>query len=114
MKKKILSVLLIVAMVFGLCMPIYAATTMKLTGATYPTTLKQGDPFVAKGVITSDYYIRKVVIGVYNSSGAAEFDYTGLPGEKSYDINNVDYLLYFSKLKNGSYTYKIVASDDNS
>lgn len=114
MEKKILSVLLVVAMVFGLCMPIYAATTMKLTGATYPTTLKQGDPFVAKGVITSDYYIRKVVIGVYNSSGAAEFDYTGLPGEKSYDINNVDYLLSFSKLKNGSYTYKIVASDDNS
>lgn len=114
MKKKILSVLLIVATVFGLCMPASAVTTMKLTGATYPTTLKQGDPFVARGVITSDYYIRKVVIGVYNSSGAAEFDYTGLPGEKSYDINDVDYLLSFSKLKNGSYTYKIVASDDES
>ena len=114
MKKKILSVLLIVAVVFGFCLPVSAATTMKLTGATYPTTLKQGDPFVARGVITSDYYIRKVVIGVYNSSGAAEFDYTGMPGEKSYDINDVDYLLSFSKLKNGSYTYKIVASDDNS
>ena len=113
MKKKILSVLLIVAVVFGFCLPASAATTMKLTGATYPTTLKQGDPFVARGVITSDYYIRKVVIGVYNSSGAAEFDYTGMPGEKSYDINDVDYLLSFSKLKNGSYTYKIVASDDN-
>ena len=113
-KKKILSFFLIVAMMLGLCMPVSAATTMKLTGATYPTTLKQGDPFVARGVITSDYYIRKVVIGVYNSSGTAEFDYTGLPGEKSYDINDVDYLLSFSKLKNGSYTYKIVASDDNS
>ena len=114
MKRKFLSVLLIVAIAVGFCMPVSAATSLKLTDATYPTTLKQGDPFIARGVITSDYYIRKVVIGVYNSNGTAEFDYTGLPGEKSYDINDVDYLLSFSKLKNGSYTYKIVASDDNS
>ena len=114
MKRKFLSVLLIVAIAVGFCMPVSAATSLKLTDATYPTTLKQGDPFIARGLITSDYYIRKVVIGVYNSNGIAEFDYTGLPGEKSYDINDVDYLLSFSKLKNGSYTYKIVASDDNS
>ena len=114
MKRKFLSVLLIVAIAVGFCMPVSAATSLKLTDATYPTTLKQGDPFIARGLITSDYYIRKVVIGVYNSNGTAEFDYTGLPGEKSYDINDVDYLLSFSKLKNGSYTYKIVASDDNS
>ena len=114
MKRKFLSVLLIVAIAVGFCMPVSAATSLKLTDATYPTTLKQGDPFIARGIITSDYYIRKVVIGVYNSNGTAEFDYTGLPGEKSYDINDVAYLLSFSKLKNGSYTYKIVASDDNS
>lgn len=114
MKRNFLSVLLIVAIAVGFCMPVSAATSLKLTDATYPTTLKQGDPFIARGIITSDYYIRKVVIGVYNSNGTAEFDYTGLPGEKSYDINDVDYLLSFSKLKNGSYTYKIVASDDNS
>lgn len=114
MKRKFLSFLLIVAIAVGFCMPVSAATSLKLTDATYPTTLKQGDPFIARGIITSDYYIRKVVIGVYNSNGTAEFDYTGLPGEKSYDINDVDYLLSFSKLKNGSYTYKIVASDDNS
>ena len=114
MKRKFLSVLLIVAIAVGFCMPVSAATSLKLTDATYPTTLKQGDPFIARGIITSDYYIRKVVIGVYNSNGTSEFDYTGLPGEKSYDINDVDYLLSFSKLKNGSYTYKIVASDDNS
>ena len=113
-KRKFLSVLLIVAIAVGFCMPVSAATSLKLTDATYPTILKQGDPFIARGIITSDYYIRKVVIGVYNSNGTAEFDYTGLPGEKSYDINDVDYLLSFSKLKNGSYTYKIVASDDNS
>lgn len=114
MKKRISAIFLIVAMLVGFCLPAFAATTMKLTGVTYPTTMKEGEPFVAKGVITSDYYIRKVVIGAYNSSGAAEFEYTGLPGEKTYNINNVDYLLYFSRLKSGSYTYKIVASDDNS
>lgn len=113
-EKRISAIFLIVAMLVGFCLPAFAATTMKLTGVTYPTTMKEGEPFVAKGVITSDYYIRKVVIGAYNSSGAAEFEYTGLPGEKTYNINNVDYLLYFSRLKSGSYTYKIVASDDNS
>ncbi len=89
MKRKFLSVLLIVAIAVGFCMPVSAATSLKLTDATYPTTLKQGDPFIARGIITSDYYIRKVVIGVYNSNGTAEFDYTGLPGEKSYDITHI-------------------------
>lgn len=112
MKKRILSILLIAVIItVGFSVPSFAAS-LTLTGATYPTTLKQGDPFIARGVITSDCDITKVVIGAYNSSGKAEFEYTGLPGEKSYDINNVDYLLSFSKLGIGSYTYKIVASDE--
>ena len=112
MKKRILSILLIAVIIaVGFSVPSFAAS-LTLSGATYPTTLKQGDPFVARGIITSDYDITKVVIGAYNSSGKAEFEYTGLPGEKSYDINNVDYLLSFSKLGIGSYTYKIVASDE--
>lgn len=112
MKKRILSILLVAVIIaVGFSVPSFAAS-LTLSGATYPTTLKQGDPFIAKGVITSDCDITKVVIGAYNSSGKAEFEYTGLPGEKSYDINNVDYLLTFSKLGIGSYTYKIVASDE--
>ena len=89
MKKRGLSILLAVILTFSFSLPSFAATAMKITGVTYPTVLKQGDPFVAEGVITSDCDILKVVIGVYNSSGKAEFEYTGLPGETRYDISNV-------------------------
>lgn len=114
MKKRILSILLVVFLTVSFSLPSFAATAMKITGATSPTVLKQGDPFVAEGVITSDCDILKVVIGVYNSSGKAEFEYTGLPGETRYDISNVDYLLTFSKLPTGTFTYKIVATDEKS
>ena len=114
MKKRGLSFLLAVILTFSFSLPSFAATALKITGATYPTVLKQGDPFVAEGVITSDCDILKVVIGVYNSSGKAEFEYTGLPGETRYDISNVDYLLTFSKLPTGIFTYKIVATDEKS
>ena len=115
MKKRLISILMIVALLtVSFSLPSFAATAMKLTGATYPTVLKKGDPFVARGIITSDCDILEVVIGVYNSSGRAEFEYTGRPGEKSYDINNVDYLLSFSKLPTGTFTYKIVATDEKS
>ena len=114
MKKRGLSFLLAVILTFSFSLPSFAATALKITGATSPTVLKQGDPFVAEGVITSDCDILKVVIGVYNSSGKAEFEYTGLPGETRYDISNVDYLLTFSKLPTGTFTYKIVATDEKS
>ena len=114
MKKRILSILLVVFLTVSFSLPSFAATALKITGATSPTVLKQGDPFVAEGVITSDCDILKVVIGVYNSSGKAEFEYTGLPGETRYDISNVDYLLTFSKLPTGTFTYKIVATDEKS
>ena len=115
MKKRLISILMIVVLLtVSFSLPSFAATAMKLTGVTYPTVLKKGDPFVARGIITSDCDILEVVIGVYNSSGRAEFEYIGLPGEKSYDINNVDYLLSFSKLPTGKFTYKIVATDEKS
>lgn len=113
MKKRLISILLIVAVLMTfLSFSSFGANNMELNGASYPTVLKQGEAFVARGIITSDCDILKVVIGVYNTSGKAEFEYTGLPGEPRYDINNVDYLLSFSKLPNGTFTYKIVASDE--
>lgn len=115
MKRRIFSVVLIVAMLLTLfAVPTAAASALKLTDATYPTVIKQGDPFIAKGVVTSDCNILTVVIGAYTSSGEKSFEYTAKPGTKSYDISNVDYLLTFSKLKSGSYIYKIVASDTKS
>ena len=115
MSKRAIAILLLVCVFLSsLAIQSLAVSTVKLTGVTYPTEHLQGSPFVAKGIISSDYNILKVVIGVYNKDGSKGFEYTGLPGEKTYDISKVDYLLSFSKLSVGSYTYKIVASDEKS
>ena len=84
---------------------------MKITNANSPTKLDVGEGFSVTGIVSSNYSISKVVIGAYKSDGTKGFEYTATPGAKSYDISNVDYLLTFSKLGAGTYTYKIVASD---
>ena len=110
--KKVLCILLIFAVVFGcFCTSAFSAVSIKLTEETYPTEIVKGSTFSAYGIVTSDYNISAVTISVINSDGETEFTYTGRPGTKTYDIHIVDYLLTFSKLDTGSYTYTITASD---
>ncbi len=113
-KKLSCAVLAVVMMLLCLTMPVLAVSDIKLTDENYPTKLVEGNTFSVYGVVTSSNKIMSVTIGVYDKSGTAAFSYTGKPGTTSYDIHNIDYLMTFSKLKAGSYTYKIVASDTKS
>lgn len=90
------------------------SSSLLLNSANYPSTIAVGDTFSVKGTITSDYPITSVTIGVYNASGTAKFKYSGAPNTTSFDINSVDSQMTFSKLTEGTYTYKIVASDTQS
>lgn len=111
MKKLGSAILAVVTLLLCLTMPVLAASDIKLTDEVYPTEIIEGNTFSVYGVVTSSYKIMAVTIGVYNTDGEAAFEYTGKPGTKTYDIHNVDYLLTFSKLTEGEYTYKIVATD---
>ena len=112
MKKIGCAVLAVVMVILCLTVPALAETDIKLTDEVYPTQIIEGNTFSIYGVVTSPNNIMAVTIGVYGADdGAAEFEYTGRPGTKTYDIHNIDYLMTFSKLTSGDYVYKIVATD---
>lgn len=110
--KKLFSFILAFCVAFCfLCIPAFSASDMKLTDEVYPTVIESGKTFSVYGIVTSSYNIMTVQVSVTDSDGNIAFTYTGKPGEKTYNIHNIDYLLTFSKLTVGEYTYKIVASD---
>lgn len=110
--KKILSLLLTLTLVFSfLCIGASSASAIRLTEETYPVEIVKGSTFSAYGIVTSDYNIAAVTLCVVDSNGETAFTYTGKPGTKTYDIHIVDYLLTFSKLDVGEYTYTITATD---
>lgn len=111
MKKLGSALLAVITMLLCLTMPVMAASDITLTDEVYPTQIIQGNTFSVYGVVTSSNKIMSVTIGVYDYDGKAAFEYTGKPGTKTYDIHNVDYLMTFSKLTEGEYIYKIVATD---
>lgn len=110
-KKISCMILSLLTILLCLTVPAFAESDIKLTDEVYPTEFIEGNTFSVYGVVTSSNKIMAVTIGVYNEDGEAEFSYTGRPGTLTYDIHNVDYLLTFSKLKAGEYTYRIVATD---
>lgn len=111
MKKIGCAVITAIMVILCLTVPALAETDIKLTDEVYPVEIIEGNTFSVYGIVTSENDILAVTVGVYNADGEAEFEYTGKPGEKTYNIHNIDYLLTFSKLKAGDYVYKIVVSD---
>ncbi len=111
MKKLGCAILTVVTLLLCLAVPASAVSDIKLTDETYPTEMIEGNTFSVYGIVTSSNRILEVTIAVYDEAGKAEISYTGKPGTTEYDIHNIDYLMTFSKLEPGKYTYKIVASD---
>lgn len=109
--KKIISVISAISVILCCLCFNASAASLTLTGANYPTSYTEGSFFTVYGTVASPYSITSVTVGVYDGSGNAKFEYTATPWQTSYNINNLDSYMTFSKLKAGFYTYKIVASD---
>lgn len=88
-----------------------AASELKITDYTYPTTLNIGQAFSLKGAITSNYKITNVTVGVYTTSGTAKITATATPNAYSYNVSGVDAKITFNTLPAGTYVYKVVATD---
>lgn len=114
MKKIGCAVFAAIMVILCLTVPALAETDIKLTDEVYPTEIIEGKTFSVYGVVSSENNILSVTVGVYNTSNTAEFEYTGKPGDKTYNIHSIDHRMTFSKLKAGNYVYKIVASDTKS
>ena len=88
-----------------------AASTLKIASYTAPSSLKKGKSFTIKGKITSNKKITSVKVQVINSSGSTVLSASAKPNAKSYQVKNLDKKIKFGKLKKGSYTYRVIASD---
>ena len=87
-------------------------STLKITGNTSPGTLTQGSGFTVQGIISSNYKISKVTVGIYTTNGSAVSTKTVYPNAFSYDINKIDSSIHFGYCKAGNnYVYQVVASD---
>lgn len=88
-----------------------ADTGLKITDYTAPTELTVGNYFIIKGKITSDTKITNVKIGVYNASGKEVIGASASPNKTSYNLSALDWKVKFGKLSEGSYTYRVTATN---
>lgn len=81
----------------------------KITGASYPSSLKQGQFFPLEGTITTSHQIKSVTARVKTSNGKTEFSKTdSVSLKQSYTIGSViDNAMTFNTLSAGSYVYEI-------
>lgn len=88
-------------------------SSIKVSGADYPTKIKKGHYFTITGKITSALKMSKVIVAILDKKGGFVFKYVAAPAAKSFDIHKADNALMFRKLAKGSYTYKVMAWDQN-
>lgn len=115
MKKKNRVLWIVCMMILLLALPVQAkaaASSIKISGATKPTTLKQGGFFNMKGTIKSTKKLKEVRCTIYNSTGKTCLQrYTAYPNAKKYNLAKADSFLLFDKLTPGTYYYRVRAYD---
>ena len=74
-----------------------------------PTTLKTGQKFVVKGTVSSTQTIKRIEVGIVNSSGKwTSYKYDNKKvNAKSFNLSKADKKLKFGKLAEGIYYYRI-------
>ena len=87
--------------------------TMSISnGTSLPSALKKGKCVTVKGTVTSaSSNITALTVGIYDSNNKMVSGKTVQPNAKSYDVNKLDNDITFNKLDNGTYTYKITATN---
>ncbi|MCQ2550725.1 MAG: phage tail tip lysozyme [Clostridia bacterium] len=89
----------------------YAPSTLKITGATYPKSLKVKKGFTVTGTVKSNYKLKLVRVSIIDSKGNVKMKVEAEPNAYSYSLQNLDKSLKFGTLKKGTYTYKVYAKD---
>lgn len=87
-------------------------STLSIYDYNLPSDQAAGQAFSIKGIITSNYKITSITVGVYNASGTAETYKTVYPYAYYYNIKDIDRYILFGSLTSGAKTYKITAADE--
>lgn len=86
-------------------------STLRIESPHTPTKIKEGKSFGIWGEVRSDKPIKKVTVKILDHNGKTVIKVTKKPGKKLFKIVKVDKKIKFGKLKKGSYTYQIIATD---
>ena len=86
-------------------------STLGIRSLRAPDKIKQGKKFSIRGKVKKKKKIKKVTVRVLDSNGSKVFSVTKKPNSKSYSIKKVDKKIKFGKLKKGSYTFQVIATD---
>lgn len=86
-------------------------STLKIKSVKAPSRVKKGKAFTIKGTVKSNKKIKKVTVQVLDSAGTAVLKASKKPNAKSYSVKKLDSKIKFKKLKRGSYTYQVIATD---
>lgn len=87
-------------------------STLTISDHNVPVALVQGRGYSIGGVINSNYRIKRVEVGVYNSAGKAITSKVVNPNAWSFDISDIDWDIKFGSVPVGSFKYKISATDE--
>jgi hypothetical protein len=86
-------------------------STLRISGVKSPDSLEKGKSFAIKGIIESNYYIRKVTVKILDKNGKSVLSKQAEADSWSYDLRNIDPYIKFGSLKPGKYTYLVKAKD---
>ena len=86
-------------------------STLKIKSVKAPSRVKKGKAFTIKGTVKSNKKIKKVTVQVLDSAGTAVLKASKKLNAKSYSVKKLDSKIKFKKLKRGSYTYQVIATD---
>lgn len=113
MKKKgrLFGLLLLMMLVFA--MPLTAQAKVSISGASKPSTIKQGSFYNLKGNIKSSRKLKEIRVTIYNSTGKTCLQrFHAYPNAKTYDLRKADPYIMFDKLKVGQYYLRVLCIED--
>ncbi len=99
--------------VAGFVTPFYTSSLTELTAYNMktPVMLVAGKSFSVSGYIGSPNLISKVTVNIIDGNGKTAITAAGTPNAKGFNINALDSKLSFGKLAEGSYTFRVIATD---
>ncbi|MBE6019136.1 MAG: hypothetical protein E7230_02200 [Clostridiales bacterium] len=88
-----------------------AASTLKIKSVKAPSKIKKGKSYTIKGTVKSNKKIRKVTVRILDSEGNVVVKASKKPNAKTFNVKKLDSKIKFGKLKKGTYTYQVIATD---
>jgi len=89
------------------------ASTLSISDYSELTTLKEGQAFFVRGIISSNFKLTEVSLSITTNKGEIEYSATSTPNKTKYDISALDANIRFDLIKSGKYIFKVNAKDSS-